>query len=41
MGHIELAKWADLILIAPATANTIARLACGMADDLITTLVSC
>jgi len=38
MGHIELAKWADLILVAPATANTIARLRAGMADELLTTL---
>jgi phosphopantothenoylcysteine decarboxylase/phosphopantothenate--cysteine ligase len=38
MGHIELARWADLILIAPASANTLARLAHGMADDLLTTL---
>jgi len=38
MGHIELAKWADLILVAPATANTIARLRIGMADELLTTL---
>ena len=38
MGHIELAKWADLILIAPATANTVARLRAGMADELLTTL---
>ena len=38
MGHIELAKWADLLLIAPATANTIAKLAHGLADDLLTTL---
>lgn len=38
MGHIELAKWADLILIAPATANVIAKLASGIADDLLTTL---
>ncbi|XOV83762.1 MAG: bifunctional phosphopantothenoylcysteine decarboxylase/phosphopantothenate--cysteine ligase CoaBC [bacterium] len=38
MGHIELARWADLIVIAPATANTIAKLAHGMADDLLTTL---
>ncbi|MFB9886217.1 bifunctional phosphopantothenoylcysteine decarboxylase/phosphopantothenate--cysteine ligase CoaBC [Balneatrix alpica] len=38
MGHIELAKWADLIIIAPASANLIARLAAGMADDLLTTL---
>jgi len=39
MGHIELARWADLILIAPATANSMARLANGQADDLLTTLV--
>ncbi|NMP33100.1 bifunctional phosphopantothenoylcysteine decarboxylase/phosphopantothenate--cysteine ligase CoaBC [Thalassotalea sp. M1531] len=39
MGHIELAKWADLILIAPATANTIAKLTHGLADDLLSTLV--
>lgn len=38
MGHIELAKWADLILIAPASAQVMAKLACGMADDLLTTL---
>ncbi|MEM9621762.1 MAG: bifunctional phosphopantothenoylcysteine decarboxylase/phosphopantothenate--cysteine ligase CoaBC [Pseudomonadota bacterium] len=38
MGHIELAKWADMVLIAPATANTLAKLASGMADDLLTTL---
>lgn len=38
MGHIELAKWADLIVIAPASANTLARLAVGMADDLLTTV---
>lgn len=38
MGHIELARWADLILIAPASANTLARLAQGLADDLLTTL---
>ncbi|MGL4858965.1 MAG: bifunctional phosphopantothenoylcysteine decarboxylase/phosphopantothenate--cysteine ligase CoaBC [Enterobacteriaceae bacterium] len=36
MGHIELAKWADIILLAPATANLLARLAAGMADDLPT-----
>ena len=35
MGHIELARWADLILIAPATADTISRLAHGRADDLL------
>ena len=38
MGHIELAKWADLVLIAPASANFIARLSAGMADDLLSTL---
>ena len=38
MGHIELARWADLIVIAPATAHTLARLAHGLADDLLTTL---
>ncbi len=38
MGHIELARWADLILIAPATANTMARLAYGFAEDLMTTV---
>ncbi|NDL71327.1 bifunctional phosphopantothenoylcysteine decarboxylase/phosphopantothenate--cysteine ligase CoaBC [Vreelandella alkaliphila] len=38
MGHIELARWADAVLIAPATADLIARLVHGMADDLLTTL---
>jgi phosphopantothenoylcysteine decarboxylase/phosphopantothenate--cysteine ligase len=38
MGHIELARWADLILIAPASANLMARVAQGMADDMLTTL---
>ena len=38
MGHIELAKWADGILIAPATANTIARLSSGRGDDLLSTV---
>ena len=38
MGHIELARWADGVVIAPATANLMARLAAGMADDLLTTL---
>lgn len=38
MGHIELAKWADFILIAPATADTIARMTVGMANDLLTTI---
>lgn len=39
MGHIELAKWADLVLLAPATADLIARLAAGMGNDLVSTLV--
>ncbi|NIP14330.1 MAG: bifunctional phosphopantothenoylcysteine decarboxylase/phosphopantothenate--cysteine ligase CoaBC [Pseudomonadales bacterium] len=39
MGHIELARWADAVLIAPATADLISRLANGRADDLLTTLV--
>ena len=38
MGHIELARWADTLLIAPATANLLARLAHGQSDDLLTTL---
>ncbi len=38
MGHIELARWADLILVAPASADFIARLAVGQGDDLLTTL---
>ncbi|MFT6986967.1 MAG: phosphopantothenoylcysteine decarboxylase/phosphopantothenate--cysteine ligase [Psychromonas sp.] len=38
MGHIELAKWADIVLLAPATANLIARLRAGLADELLTTL---
>ncbi|MGF1685260.1 bifunctional phosphopantothenoylcysteine decarboxylase/phosphopantothenate--cysteine ligase CoaBC [Photobacterium japonica] len=38
MGHIELAKWADLVLLAPATADLIARMAAGMGNDLLTTL---
>ncbi|MCM2973102.1 bifunctional phosphopantothenoylcysteine decarboxylase/phosphopantothenate--cysteine ligase CoaBC [Larsenimonas suaedae] len=38
MGHIELARWADLIVIAPASADLMARLANGMANDLLTTL---
>lgn len=39
MSHIELAKWADLVLLAPATADLIARMAAGMGNDLLTTLV--
>jgi phosphopantothenoylcysteine decarboxylase/phosphopantothenate--cysteine ligase len=38
MGHIELARWAELVLVAPASAGFIARLAHGHADDLLTTL---
>lgn len=38
MGHIELARWADLIVIAPASADVLARLANGRADDLLSTL---
>ena len=38
MSHIELAKWADLLLIAPATANIIAKMANGIADDLLSTI---
>ncbi|MDA3922684.1 MAG: bifunctional phosphopantothenoylcysteine decarboxylase/phosphopantothenate--cysteine ligase CoaBC [Salinisphaera sp.] len=38
MGHIELARWAELIVIAPASADTLARLAHGRADDLLSTL---
>jgi len=38
MGHIELARWADVVLIAPASADIIARLAHGMANDLLSTL---
>ncbi len=38
MGHIELARWADLVLIAPATAHCLMRLAQGAADDLLSTL---
>ena len=39
IGHIELARWADLVMIAPATANTLARLRAGFADDLLSTVV--
>ena len=38
MGHISLARWADVLLIAPATANTLAKLSHGLADDLLSTL---
>lgn len=39
MGHIELAKWADLVLLAPATADLIARITAGMGNDLLSTVV--
>ena len=39
MGHIELARWADAIIIAPATADSLARFSVGRADDLLTTLL--
>ena len=39
MGHIELARWADAVIVAPATANTVATLAQGRAQDLLSTLV--
>src|ERR1700736_238742 len=38
MGHIELARWAQLVLVAPASADFLARLAAGRADDLLATL---
>ncbi|MDF3983561.1 bifunctional phosphopantothenoylcysteine decarboxylase/phosphopantothenate--cysteine ligase CoaBC [Luteibacter sp. PPL201] len=38
MGHIELGRWAERLLVAPASADTLARLAHGMADDLLTTV---
>lgn len=38
MGHIELARWADLVLVAPASADFMARLTAGMANDLLSTL---
>src|SRR5699024_11628199 len=38
MGHLELAAWADILLVAPATADVLARLAHGRADNLLTTL---
>lgn len=37
--HIELGEWADLFLIAPLTANTLAKLACGLADNLLTNTI--
>lgn len=39
MGHIELARWAEMIVVAPATANFIGKLAHGEADDLLSTLI--
>lgn len=39
MGHIELARWAEVVVIAPATANCLARLAAGLADDLVSAVV--
>jgi len=39
MGHIELARWADWIVVAPATANSIAKFANGVADNLLSTLI--
>ena len=39
MDHISLSRWADVILIAPATANTISKLSNGMADDLASTVL--
>jgi phosphopantothenoylcysteine decarboxylase/phosphopantothenate--cysteine ligase len=39
MGHIQLARWADVVVIAPATANLITKLAYGIADDLLTTIM--
>ena len=38
MGHIELAKWADYVVIAPASANTLAKMAHGLCDDLLSTI---
>lgn len=39
MGHIELARWPDWIIVAPATANSLAKIRMGMADNLLTTLI--
>ncbi|MBD3322180.1 MAG: bifunctional phosphopantothenoylcysteine decarboxylase/phosphopantothenate--cysteine ligase CoaBC [Chitinivibrionales bacterium] len=38
LDHIDLSQWADYLLICPATANTLAKLACGIADNLLTTV---
>jgi len=40
MGHIDLARWADIVLIAPATANIISRICQGNADELLTTVIT-
>ncbi len=37
MAHIHLAKWADIVAVAPLSANTLGKIACGLADDLLTT----
>jgi len=37
--HISLAKWADVVIVSPATANTIGKIACGIADNLLTTII--
>ena len=37
IGHVSLAKWAELFIVAPATANAMAKMACGIADDLLST----
>ena len=39
IGHIELARWPDVILVAPATAHVIAKMNAGMADDLLSTIL--
>lgn len=37
MRHIELGKWAEVVILAPASANLVGKLACGLADDVLTT----
>ena len=39
MDHISLSRWADLIVVAPATANTISKLSTGSSDDLASTVI--
>ena len=39
LAHIEWAKWPDVVCVAPLTANTMAKLACGLADDALTTVL--